>query len=284
MRRIAAATGSHQRAVRRVRSATCPRATARTGTATWTLPRSARSSEKRSGSIRTRLRRSSAATSGPSTTTCQVIRAKRRAGRPTRRAKGRGYVGDADALPSCSVESARSWFPEFGMGHSLARARRSPGARRPVPRGRPKGRKKEAGRPGTGGRFRGGRKDRNVARPGGFGAGDRPIGEEIQSPSGSGVREGTTRSKLGRPRPGVTHSPLWAGCISHLGRTYDRGCAEDRPRGPLSSTSHTFFTRSAARARQRRQMRANASSMMSRPSFSRSSPITSGGRKRSTLP
>jgi hypothetical protein len=30
------------------------------------------------------------------------------------------------------------------------------------------------------------------------------------------VREGTTRAKLGRPRPGVTHSPLWAGCISHL--------------------------------------------------------------------
>ena len=65
---------------------------------------------------------------------------------------------------------------------------------------------------------------------------------------GSGcVREGTTRSKLGRPRPDVTHSPLWAGCISHLGRTYDRGWAEDRPQGRMSSTSHTFFTPSAAR-------------------------------------
>jgi hypothetical protein len=39
----------------------------------------------------------------------------------------------------------------------------------------------EVGRPGTGGEFRGGRPDRNVARPGGFGAGDCPIGEEIQS-------------------------------------------------------------------------------------------------------
>ena len=32
------------------------------------------------------------------------------------------------------------------------------------------------------------------------------------------------------------------------------------------------------------QMRVNACSMMSRPSFSRSSTMTSGGRKRSTLP
>ncbi|MBW8700483.1 hypothetical protein MBT84_12825 [Streptomyces sp. MBT84] len=65
---------------------------------------------------------------------------------------------------------------------------------------------------------------------------------------GSGfVREGTTRSKLGRPRPDVTHSPLWVGCFSHLGRTYGRENGSDSRKGVLPSTSHTFFTPSDLR-------------------------------------
>lgn len=76
--------------------------------------------------------------------------------------------------------------------------------------------------------------------------------------------------------------------LSSGSRRYGRRRAEDSVIGVLPSTPHTFFTRSAVRARhlcvRAAQMRAKACSMMSRPSLSRSSPITSGGRKRRTLP
>ncbi|GAA3779336.1 hypothetical protein GCM10023083_14760 [Streptomyces phyllanthi] len=51
------------------------------------------------------------------------------------------------------------------------------------------------------------------------------------------VREGTTRAKLGRPRPGVTHSPLWAGCISHLLENLRQ---EKQPRQP-ESWPHSYL-------------------------------------------
>ncbi|GGN76726.1 hypothetical protein GCM10011579_058170 [Streptomyces albiflavescens] len=58
------------------------------------------------------------------------------------------------------------------------------------------------------------------------------------------VREGTTRAKLGRPRPGVTHSPLWAGCISHLGKNLRQGVrlrqTESRPVMHLAHVLHTL--------------------------------------------
>ncbi|GAA1925441.1 hypothetical protein GCM10009837_58480 [Streptomyces durmitorensis] len=56
------------------------------------------------------------------------------------------------------------------------------------------------------------------------------------------MREGTTRTGLGRLRPGVAHSSLWAGCFSHLQKPYVRWWRADRRNGNLSWGSHTFFT------------------------------------------
>ncbi|CAM5724445.1 hypothetical protein SGLAM104S_09229 [Streptomyces glaucescens] len=115
-----------------------------------------------------------------------------------------------------------------------------------------------------------------------------PIGEEIRSRRPPVV--------CARARPGRSWGgPGLASPTVPCGRGVSLICLEPttgpahRTAGTAScqSTPHTFFTR-FRRLHQTRdgpaQMRANACSMMSRPSFSRSSPITSGGRKRSTLP
>ncbi|GGU45538.1 hypothetical protein GCM10010211_06760 [Streptomyces albospinus] len=79
--------------------------------------------------------------------------------------------------------------------------------------------------------------------PGGLGRADiRSV--RIPGAIGSGVvREGTARSKPGKRRPGVTRSPLRAGCFSHLPKPYGTGSA------PVSRITwpplppHIFFTR-----------------------------------------
>lgn len=158
---------------------------------------------------------------------------------PARRARRCGSPS-----PGCSRMSS-AWPTRWATARGGFIARNPHRPRR----GRSDGKGGEGGRPprnrggGSGAAVRTG----TSRAPGGLGrATVRSVRRSRASGSGC-VREGTTRSKLGRPRPDVTHSPLWAGCISHLGRTYDRGGAQDRPWGRMSSTSHTFFTRSAAR-------------------------------------
>ncbi|GGN50913.1 hypothetical protein GCM10012285_40340 [Streptomyces kronopolitis] len=100
---------------------------------------------------------------------------------------------------------------------------------------------------------------------------------------GSGRPEPRAARMLGGKRPGrrvFEHS---------FGRTTRRGpgpgivCRAPGRAGCCCRASGTIRVRTAAYARTA-QIVANALSRMSRPSPSRSSPMTSGGRKRSTLP
>lgn len=236
-----------------------------------------------------------------------------------------------------------------------------------------------------GGWFRGGRGDRCPARPGGYGAGGHPIGEDSRSslcqgfrcrarghglagageaPTGrrpqspaSGVFLSSAETVRHRDRPGQRHHPP-AMAPAHLlhavpppphfraemsteistevvtnggrgrgggrergaarrqrrarppgptrrartpgppsirefGRTTGRGpgpgivCRAPGRAGCCCRASGTIRVRTAARTvriARTDQIVANALSRMSRPSPSRSSPMTSGGRKRSTLP
>ena len=71
-----------------------------------------------------------------------------------------------------------------------------------------------------------------------------------------GVREGTTRVKLGMLRPGIARSPLRAGCFSHLRKPYGRRRGTDSRNAIPPWAPHTFFTggpRRSARALRRRR-------------------------------
>ena len=154
---------------------------------------------------------------------------------------------------------------------------------------------REAGRPGTGGVVPRRPTGSVAARPGGFGAGGRPIGEEFRSRRLQWCARGHDQDGAGEAPAWCRPSPLRAGCFSHLQKPYGRGRGTDRRNrdpaiGPRTPSSHapTVPGRTAGTLASDGppcgQTPAKACSMMSRPSLSRSSPMTSGGRKRSTLP
>ena len=101
--------------------------------------------------------------------------------------------------------------------------------------------------PEQGGEFRGGRSDRYSARPGGFGAGGPPIGEDAVRQGTTGARLGERLARAGSPEWSCPESPA-AGCFSSA-ETVRQVSGTDSRITLRPSAPHTFFTLNGFRSR-----------------------------------